>query len=240
MRVVYVVHILMGAIALIAGYLALYAPKGAKLHRRGGTVFVATMLVMSVGGVMLALGRNAAPFINVPAASITAYLVITSLTTVRPLASGGRQLLVALSVLAMAVGLASLWFGVEAVSSANGRGRDGMPWFPFALFGLTGTLASLGDLRVLLQGPLTGARRLTRHLWRMTFALFIAAMSFFIGQAKVVPEPYRNRMLLALPVLAVLVTLLYWVWRVRFRGSLRGITEGRTARTRVPDAVPTR
>jgi hypothetical protein len=65
-------------------------------------------------------------------------------------------------------------------------------------------------------------------------------MSFFIGQAKVVPQPYRNRMLLVLPVLAVLVTLLYWVWRVRFRGSLRGITEGRSAHTRVPAAAATR
>ncbi len=223
MRLVYASHILMGAIALVAGYLALYAAKGGKLHRQGGLLFVGTMVVMSVLGVTLALGRNAAPYLNVPAASITAYLVITSLTTVRPLASGGRQLLAALAVVALSVGLSCVWFGVEAATSATGIGRDGMPWFPFALFGLTGTLASLGDVRILVRGPLTGARRLTRHLWRMTFALFIAAMSFFIGQAKVVPEPYRNRMVLALPVLAVLVTLLYWVWRVRFRRTLRGM-----------------
>ena len=218
MNVVYSVHILMGALALTAGYLALYSRKGARLHRRSGLLFVVTMLVMSVGGVALALGRNAAPFVNVPAALITAYLVVTSLTTVRPVASRGRLLLGILSVVALVVGLASLWFGVEAATSANGRGRDGMPWFPFALFGVTGTVASIGDIRILVRGPLTGARRLTRHLWRMTFALFVAALSFFIGQAKVIPEPYRNRMLLALPVLAVLVTLVYWVWRVRKKG----------------------
>ncbi len=57
----------------------------------------------------------------------------------------------------------------------------------------------------------------------MTFALFIAALSFFIGQADVFPQPIRIPPLLALPVLAVLVTLLYWLWRVRIRQSLRGI-----------------
>jgi hypothetical protein len=57
----------------------------------------------------------------------------------------------------------------------------------------------------------------------MTFALFIGALSFFIGQADVFPEPVRIGPLLALPVVAVLVTLLYWLWRVRIRRSLRGI-----------------
>jgi hypothetical protein len=57
----------------------------------------------------------------------------------------------------------------------------------------------------------------------MCFALFIAALSFFIGQAKVIPRPVRIPALLALPVPAVLVAMLYWLWRVRFRRSLRGI-----------------
>ena len=51
----------------------------------------------------------------------------------------------------------------------------------------------------------------------MTYALFIAAMSFFIGQAKVIPKPIRIMPLLAIPVVAVLGTLLYWLWRTRAR-----------------------
>lgn len=98
-----------------------------------------------------------------------------------------------------------------------------MPAFPFVMFGVAGLLASVGDVRMLRTGPLRGAFRLARHLWRMCFALFIAAISFFIGQAQVFPEPIRNRALLALPVLAVLVTMFYWLWRVRVKRSLRGI-----------------
>ena len=79
------------------------------------------------------------------------------------------------------------------------------------------------------SGPLEGARRIARHLWRMSFALFIAALSFFIGQAKVLPEAIRIPGLLALPVLAVLVTMFYWLWRVRAK---RPVTR------RVPWAIP--
>ncbi|MDQ3949292.1 MAG: hypothetical protein M3282_03015, partial [Gemmatimonadota bacterium] len=100
---------------------------------------------------------------------------------------------------------------------------NGMPAFPFLMFAVVGLLASVGDFRVVRAGALRGAPRLARHLWRMSFALFIAALSFFIGQAQVFPKPVRIPALLALPVLAVLVTMFYWLWRVRTRRSFRSI-----------------
>ena len=57
----------------------------------------------------------------------------------------------------------------------------------------------------------------------MCFALFIAALSFFIGQARLFPEPLRIMPLLALPVVAVLVTMLFWLWRMRVRRNARGV-----------------
>ena len=98
-----------------------------------------------------------------------------------------------------------------------------MPAFPFFMFGIVGALAAAGDVRVMRSGALTGASRIARHLWRMSCALFVAALSFFIGQAQVFPKPVRILPLLAVPVLAVLVTMLYWLWRVRLRRSLRGL-----------------
>jgi NTP pyrophosphatase (non-canonical NTP hydrolase) len=55
----------------------------------------------------------------------------------------------------------------------------------------------------------------------MSFALFIAALSFFIGQAKVIPEPIRIGPLLTLSLVAVLATMLCWLWRVRVRRTLQ-------------------
>ena len=222
MRMIYVVHIFAGGLSLLAGYLALYSAKGDTLHRKSGRVFVYAVLTMAVAGTTIAAVRNVAPSINVPAALLTSYLVITALITVRPPIARSRWLDPALMSVALVVGLTSLTFGFEAIASPDGKGRDGMPAFPFFMFGVVGTLAGILDVRMMRSGGLTGASRLARHLWRMSFALFIAALSFFIGQSQVFPKPIRIMPLLALPVLAVLLTMLYWLWRVRVRRSLRG------------------
>ncbi len=210
-------HILAGSLSLVAGYIALYSAKGGTLHRRSGMAFVYTMLPMTLLGIVLASTRNAAPELNIPAGLITAYLVVTSLATVKPVASpeAGRALAVGGLLVALGVGTVMLLFGFEAI--AAGGSRKGMPAFPFFLFALFGLSGAAGDLRMLQSGPPAGRPKIARHLWRMTSALFIAAMSFFLGQAKVIPEPIRIMPLLMLPILAVFVTLIYWMWRMRPR-----------------------
>ena len=215
MRMTLLFHIVAGGVALITGFTALYAAKGGTLHRRSGILFVYAMLIMCAGGFLVSAVRGVAPAINIPASLVSACLVITALTTVRPPSSVTRRLDLGAMVVLWAVGLTSLGF-------AFGGGKGGAA-FAYVLFGVSGVLAGAGDLRVMRSGPRRGAARLARHLWRMCFALFIAALSFFIGQAEVIPEPFRIRPLLAMPVLAVLVTMLYWLWRVRVRRSTRGL-----------------
>jgi hypothetical protein len=227
------VHIVAGGLGLVSGFVALYAAKGATLHRKSGMVFVYTMLTMSTAGIVIAASRGAAPAINIPAALLTAYLVTTALITVRPPVPGGRWLDLGAMLVALAVGLASFAFGFEAI--AGGGTKDGIPAFPFFLFGVVGVLASVSDLRMIRRGRLEGAPRLARHLWRMCFALYIAAASFFLGQADEIPEPLRIRPLLALPVLAVLVTMLYWLWRVRSRRA--GLTRRSQITLRIDSEV---
>ena len=176
-------------------------------------------------GTVIAAARGAAPALNIPAGLITAYLVVTGLTTVRPLPPTLRWVNHLAMILALGVGLVSCAFGIEAV--AAGGTRKGMPAFPFFMFGTIGVLASIGDLRLMRTGALRGTSRIARHLWRMSLALFIAAMSFFIGQADEIPKPYRIMPLLALPPLTVLVTMLYWIWRIRLRGILQGVVIAR-------------
>ena len=97
----------------------------------------------------------------------------------------------------------------------------------FLVFAMVALLAAAGDARILKSGPLYGTSRIARHLWRMCYALFVAAGSFFLGQAKVIPEPIRIYPMLAIPVIAVIATMFYWLWRVRFRKSFRGIVRVR-------------
>lgn len=220
MRMTLALHILAGGVGLVSGFVALYSAKGAPLHRKAGMVFVWAMLPMCAAGLTISAVRSVAPAINIPAAVLTAALVITALTTVRPPSPAARRLNLAAMVASLAVGVVSVSFGLQAL--AGGGNRNGMA-VPAFLFGIVGLVAFTGDLRMMRSGGLRGAARIARHLWRMSFALFVAAASFFLGQAEVIPEPLRIRGLLAVPVLAVLLTMSYWLRRVRARRSPPGI-----------------
>ena len=220
------IHITAGSVGLVSGYVALYSTKGAPVHRRIGTVFVYSMLTMCTMGAILAVVHNKGPTINVPAALITASMVVTALTTVRPPSPLTRRIDLAATIATLSVAIVNGIYAFQAF--ANGGTRDGIPAFPFILFGTAGLLATIGDVRIMRSGPLRGARRIARHLWRMCFALLVAALSFFIGQARVIPKPIRIMPLLALPLLVVIVTMIYWLWRVRIRHSLRGLVRTTT------------
>ena len=89
---------------------------------------------------------------------------------------------------------------------------------PMLIFLALVTLAAvIGDLRVLRQGVPGGAARLRRHLWRMCFALFIAAGSFFSIRARVarvLPEPLLSTPARMLAIVLPLIAMIYWMWRV--------------------------
>jgi hypothetical protein len=223
MWMTYFMHIAAGTLGLLAGYSALYSAKGAVVHRKSGMLFVYTMVIMAVFGMTIAVVRSKAPEINIPAGSITSYFVITSLLTVRPLDRSprvSRWVDIALMLVALVVAVTMLTFAIEAI--ANGGKRNGFPAFPFILFATFGLLGSAGDLRMMRSGAPKGGARLARHLWRMSMALFIAALSFSVQMAKFLPREFRAPMLVV-PMLAVVVTMFYWLWRVRRKRSVRGM-----------------
>jgi len=91
--------------------------------------------------------------------------------------------------------------------------KYGYPPPLYFVFGSVALMAAAGDMRMIHLGSLQGRRRIVRHLWRMCFATFIATGSFFLGQAKVFPESIRIVPLLAIPAVAPVVLMLYWLAR---------------------------
>ena len=205
-------HVLAGATAIITGFVALYARKGAWAHRKSGTVFVFAMLTMSLSGAVIAVGRPGM-VINVPAGLVTAYLVITAFLTVRPRSAISRQVERGAMQAAFVLGGATI---VTAIVTA-GRGNMGFA-VPLVMFGVLAVAAGAGDRRMLRAGGLQGAARLKRHLWRMSVALFIASASFFLGPVRRIPEPLRIPALRMIPLVALL-TMAYWLWRYRRTGA---------------------
>src|SRR3954469_11507853 len=85
------VHITAGLLALSAGAVALWAAKGATLHRRSGMVFVVAMLVMgSTGAIIASLKPDRGTAL---AGVLVFYVVCTGLLTIkRPVEQSRRPL----------------------------------------------------------------------------------------------------------------------------------------------------
>ena len=212
------VHIVAGGLAVVLGGIALVASKGGTLHRGSGRLFVYAMLTMGISGSVLALNQSWTNA-NVLGGFMSAYFVVTALTAVRPVSAWTRRLDAAALVVAIALVSVEIALGVTALSRPRGT-LNGVPFFMLFFLATVTALAAAGDIRVMRSGPLRGAPRLARHLWRMCFALFIAAGSFFSIRArvaKVLPEPFTTAPMRALPVLLVFVAMFYWLWRIRGR-----------------------
>ena len=206
------IHVAAGGLALVLGALALLVKKGGNIHRRSGLLFVYAMLVMGISAAILG---------NV-GGLMAAYFVVTALTTVRPVSPWTRRINVA--ALAVAVGLALLDIvgGVKAFNSPRGV-LNGVPFLMLFSIAIVMILAAIGDVRIMRFGVPRGGPRLARHLWRMCFALFIAAGSFFSIRervAKILPEPFTTGPMRALPILLIFGAMFYWLWRVRGRRTL--------------------
>jgi uncharacterized membrane protein len=211
------VHILAGMLALAFGYVALYATKAAALHRKSGMLFVYAMVTMSLTGALMDALNTRRISVNVVAGLLTFYFVATALLTVRTRFQQSRRI----DAIAMLLGLAVaiLAFGSGFEMSRRGR-PEAAPAF---LFGIVGLLAVVGDFRMMRARGIQGARRIARHLWRMCFAMWVAAASFFWGPPRRVPEVIRIPALQAVAVLLPVAVMLYWLWRIRVRKNLRGI-----------------
>ena len=111
--------------------------------------------------------------------------------------------------------------GIKAASSTTGL-AGGFPATSY--YGLGGiiALAAALDLRVILNRGIAGAPRIARHLWRMCLALVVAVGSFFLGQQRVMPEFLQGSPWLAVPPLAVLAMMLFWLLRPRIAKLFNG------------------
>jgi hypothetical protein len=171
------------------------------------------MIAMGAGAMVVGLARGKSTWLGGP---IVFYLVVTGLLAVRRAEAPARARDVALMALAIVMGLAAVAGGVRVF--VGPRGPLGVaPGVASLVNALVLLLGAAGDLRVLRAGPPTGTRRLARHLWRMCYAMFTATGSFFLGQAKVIPEPLRVRPLLLVLAFLPLPAMFYWMWRVRRR-----------------------
>lgn len=219
---VFAIHITAGAVGLVSGTMAVIARKGGYLHRKAGTVFVASMMVMAVFAIYLGI---AVPnqITNVFIGAFAFYLVTTGWMTVRPREAGSSfekwALLFAACLCApfailtfqLAVGLPTLFVSVVPFK--------GPVLIAIYAFTTVLALAAIGDARIAFAGRLSGVSRISRHLWRMCLGLTLAVGSGFTnGFAHLLPGHYHVPIGFLLPQFLPFGLMIFWLIRVRSTG----------------------
>ena len=212
-----VVHITAGILAILAGYVAIFAAKGAGLHRRSGMIFVYAMIVMGLAATAVAIFRDLPG--SLLGGPLAAYFVITALTTVRPI---DRRLDILMLALVSIVSVLSFARVVEATSQGR-TSVNGVPVAMTLLFAVVTLLAAISDVRLMRGAVLAKPSRIASHLWRMCFGFWIATGSFFIGQMGKFPVWLQKPALMAIPAMLPLVLMAYWLWRIRARRVLASL-----------------
>lgn len=210
-------HITMGTLALLSGAAALVFKKGGGLHRHSGKVFVITMIAMSLTGIYLAFLKPA--LLSVIVGLLTFYLVASSWITVwrKPGQTGYIEIAALIVVLATAIG--GFLLGAQAANSELGyTDIDGFKIPPgiYYFFASVAAFCAALDIQLIMKKGVSGKHRVARHLWRMCFALYIAAASIFLGNPQVFPESIRGTLVLSMPVIIVLLLMIYWLLRTLF------------------------
>ena len=219
----YVFHVVAGFIGLTSGVAAVLARKGGYVHRKAGTVFVVSMLVMATFAAYLAV---AVPdqIVNLFIATFAVYLVLTAWITVRRRADtvGCYEKIALFGALCLCAPFAILSF--QLATGLTPLFQSAVPFkgpVLIAIYAFTSVLAvaAVGDAKVVLAGGISGVPRIARHLWRMCLGLTIATGSAFTnGFARLLPGPYHVPLVFFLPQFLPLVLLIFWIIRVRFTG----------------------
>jgi hypothetical protein len=208
-------HIGGGSIGVLSGFAALFAPKGGRIHRLAGKVFLVSMLTMAGVAACVAPFMASQQWSNTIGGVVTGYFVLTGWAAARR--PSGRLGWPEAAAVVAPLGV----LGVIGLGFALGtNGKDGAPApAPYVMGGLT-LLAAQSDLRVIWRRGLVGGQRLARHLWRLCAALLIATGSA-LAQPRIVPPALQTSPLLLLPILAILGMMTYWLARLARSGRRR-------------------
>ena len=208
-------HVAAGCVALLTGVTAIAARKGGPLHIRAGQGFVAAMLLLWVSATILHLQEGK------PASAVgdifIGYFVFTSWAAARRRDGSTGRLDIAACVLVLALAALIAWGAAVGPPDPTPLGRA-----PVFIIAGACALAGALDLNAILRAPLARTQRISRHLWRMCAAFFIATGSFFLGQQDAMPEAVRGSPVLVVLALAPFAVMAFWLIWLRF-GKGRGL-----------------
>ncbi len=210
--IVWLIHTPAGTVGLVAAVVALFAIKGAALHRKAGMYFTVSMLIMLIAGFVAATIKESPG--DMLLSAVVMYTVFTAwLTAQRKIGETGFLEKAAITWI-IAVGIA-------AFILSTGRSEAGTPsiypfWAGFAVF------CAIGDLRNLRRAGLTSVQRVIRHVWRIGFSLVWTALALtdkiIKAQGSNVKEMPVDQLLyiVGIPTMLILIITMYWIMNILY------------------------
>jgi hypothetical protein len=122
----------------------------------------------------------------------------------------------------LAIAAAIIGSAIESALSPNARSGPPARGVLFALGGIC-LLAGLLDLKFIFRGKLSARQGVSRHVWRMCFAFFVATGSFFLGQQKIMPQAVRGSPILFVLAFAPIAPMVFWLVRVWLSRMINGL-----------------
>jgi hypothetical protein len=89
------------------------------------------------------------------------------------------------------------------------------PYVSYLIFAVFSAWLTFGDYTLLQQTVLIRRTLLTRHLWRLCCALFIATVIFFGGNSAILPKALQSNFEGRVPSVGLILFTLFWVVKLR-------------------------
>ncbi len=210
--IVWLIHTPAGTVGLVAAVVALFAIKGASLHRKAGRYFTVSMLIMLIAGFIAATIKDSPG--DMLLSAVVMYTVFTAWLTAQRKHGETGLLEKAAIIWIVVVGIAAL------VLSAD-PGEAGTPdiylfWAGFAVF------CAIGDLRNLQRAGLTSIQRVIRHVWRIGFSLVWTALALTDKIVKTLGENVKEMpvdqlfYIVGIPTMLMLTVTMYWIINILY------------------------
>jgi len=166
--IVWAIHAPAGTLVLVTAVVAMFTKKGNVRHRKAGSYFTVSMMVMLISGIVAAYLKNSID--DMMLGTLVMYTIFTAWLTVRhaKIETG----LLEVTALIWIVG-----FAITAFSISAGWREVEAP-FVYLIWGGLAILCTFGDIRNLYHSGLSGTQRIIRHVWRIGFSLVWAALAF--------------------------------------------------------------
>lgn len=194
-------HIVLGTIALFAGFVALLATKGNKTHRLAGKIFFYTMLASALVAIYIALMPNHENSFLLAIGIFTNYFLLSGYAALKYRNRSANILEQSISWIMLLTGILMIALPIYFNKSIN---------IIITVFGILSIFLAIRDIFLFRKPEQLKEKWLTLHLTKMVSG-YISAFSAFLVANNVFPIVYLNWFL---PGIIGGFYIAYWIGKV--------------------------